>query len=31
MARGGDRLEPGDHAIVFALPEAIPAVEKLLG
>lgn len=30
MPRGGDELQPGDHAIFFLLPEAISAVEKLL-
>lgn len=25
---GDDHIEPGDHVIVFTLPEAIPAVEK---
>lgn len=30
MPRGDDVLEPGDHAILFVLPEAVEAVEKLL-
>ena len=30
MPRGGDALQPGDHAIFFLLPEAVSAVEKLL-
>lgn len=30
MPRGGDALEPGDHAIVFAVPEARAAIEKML-
>ncbi len=31
MPRGGDALEPGDHVIFFVLPEAMGALEKLLG
>ena len=29
IPRGNDRIQPGDDVIVFALPEAIGAVEKL--
>ena len=29
IPRGDDRVLPGDDVIVFALPEAIPEVEKL--
>jgi trk system potassium uptake protein TrkA len=28
VAGGADRLEAGDHVIVFTLPEAVPDVEK---
>jgi trk system potassium uptake protein TrkA len=30
MPRGGDAILPGDRAIVVALPDAIPGVERLL-
>ena len=29
MPRGEDHILPGDDVIVFSLPEAIPAIEKL--
>ena len=29
IPRGGDRILPGDEVIVFALPDAIPGIEKL--
>jgi trk system potassium uptake protein TrkA len=29
MPRGGDQIIPGDDVIVFALPDAIPEIEKL--
>ena len=29
MPRGRDVVEPGDRAVVFALPEAIPDIERL--
>ena len=31
LPRGQDVLLPGDDVIVFAMPEAIPEVEKLFG
>lgn len=30
LPRGGDSVEPGDHAIFFVLPEALSAMEKLI-
>lgn len=30
VANGDQQIEPGDHVIVFTLPEAIPKVEKFL-
>jgi trk system potassium uptake protein TrkA len=31
LPRGNDVLMPGDDVIVFAMPEAIPQIEKLFG
>ena len=31
VPRGGDIIEPGDKVLVFALPVAVRAVEKLFG